>query len=188
MEQKLTNEEIAKVFGMYLGQRVYLPNDDETLILTGSSIFSNTTEMAESEDSVDTSYCDFDVAKLLLTPLSKISDEDVLELCKLYSPEIYGDYRFKKWYIEQNGTKSDTWNTIEIKRQSDTYCFELDKIDGEMRLYDEEMIDSASVNHYYQQWYFMKGYAVPLFFGIDHWANGKTAIELGIALDKTTIE
>jgi hypothetical protein len=28
------------------------------------------------------------------------------------------------------------------------------------------------------------GYAVPLWFGIGHWANGLTAIELGIAIDK----
>lgn len=32
-----------------------------------------------------------------------------------------------------------------------------------------------------------KGYAVPLWFDIDHWANGMTAIELGIAFDKTKI-
>lgn len=30
-----------------------------------------------------------------------------------------------------------------------------------------------------------KEYAVPLWFGISHWANGKTAIELEIAVDKT---
>jgi len=35
------------------------------------------------------------------------------------------------------------------------------------------------------QYLILKGYAVPLFFGVGHWANGKTAIELGIAIDKT---
>lgn len=30
-----------------------------------------------------------------------------------------------------------------------------------------------------------KGFALPLFFGIDHWANGKTAVELGIAIQTT---
>jgi hypothetical protein len=30
------------------------------------------------------------------------------------------------------------------------------------------------------------GYAVPLWFEIDHWANGKTAIELGLAIDAST--
>ena len=29
-----------------------------------------------------------------------------------------------------------------------------------------------------------KGYAVPLWFGLNHWANGKTAIELEIAIEK----
>ena len=185
MKQKLTNEEVAKVLTIYWGnpcQRIVsssgLPSGDDDVINMNVDVFKQVT----SGTITTWTY------KLLLTPLSKISDEEVLELCKLYSPEIYGDYRYKKWYIEQDGTKSDTCNTVDVKRQSDTYYFQLDKIDGEMRLYDEEMIDSASVNHYYHQWYFMNGFAIPLFFGIDHWANGKTAIQLGIALDKTTIE
>lgn len=35
------------------------------------------------------------------------------------------------------------------------------------------------------QYLVSKCYAVPLFFGIGHWANRRTAIELGIAIDKT---
>lgn len=38
---------------------------------------------------------------------------------------------------------------------------------------------------YAYQYLIFKGYAVPLWFGVNHWANGKTAIELGIAIDKT---
>lgn len=34
------------------------------------------------------------------------------------------------------------------------------------------------------QYLISKGYAVPLWFGVGHWANGKTAIELGIAIEK----
>lgn len=34
------------------------------------------------------------------------------------------------------------------------------------------------------QYLISEGYAVPLWFGIDHWANGQTAIELGIAIKK----
>jgi hypothetical protein len=34
------------------------------------------------------------------------------------------------------------------------------------------------------QYLISKGYAVPLWFGIDYWANGKTAIELNIAIQK----
>lgn len=37
------------------------------------------------------------------------------------------------------------------------------------------------------QYLISKGYAVRLWFGPDHWANGKTAIELGLAIDKDTI-
>ena len=35
------------------------------------------------------------------------------------------------------------------------------------------------------QYLISKGYDVPLWFGVDHWANGKTSIELGIAIYKT---
>lgn len=38
------------------------------------------------------------------------------------------------------------------------------------------------------QYLIQQGYAVPLFFGLNHWASGKTAIELEIAIDKTTIQ
>ena len=34
------------------------------------------------------------------------------------------------------------------------------------------------------QYLLSKYYAIPLFFGIEHWANGKTAIELKIAVEK----
>jgi len=35
------------------------------------------------------------------------------------------------------------------------------------------------------QYLVQQGYAVPLFFGLNNCANRKTAIELGIAIDKT---
>lgn len=44
---------------------------------------------------------------------------------------------------------------------------------------------NRDVNFEVYQQLILWGYAIPLWFGIDHWANGKTAIELEVAIDKT---
>lgn len=176
----LTREETAKVFAMYLGQYV-IHDDGEIAHLVG---VVDTYAHLIHLDTNSYGSGSVDYVKLLLTPLSAITDEQILELCKVYAPTIFGDYRYNKWAIEQDGVKSDTWDVVNIKRKNDGYVFQLDKIDGELRLYDEDMVDTSSINHYYQQWYFQNRFAVPLFFSIDHPANGKTAIDLGIAIIK----
>lgn len=122
--------------------------------------------------------------KLLLTEVKNITEEQILQLCKVYAPTIFGDYRYNKWTIKQDGNKTDTWDTVIIERSKDDFSFQLDKIDGEIRLFDKDVVETACVNHYYQQWYFKNGFAVPLFFGMNHPCNGKTAIECGIAIVK----
>ncbi len=42
----------------------------------------------------------------------------------------------------------------------------------------------TNLNYTNYQYLVQQGYAVPLFFGLNHWANGKTAIELGVAIEK----
>jgi len=55
------------------------------------------------------------------------------------------------------------------------------------QIHASELNDISEVydiqNAYIYQDLIHKGYAVPIYFGPDHWANGKTAIELGIAID-----
>ena len=53
------------------------------------------------------------------------------------------------------------------------------------KLYDNKTLFSAAPKWFFvHQYLIQKSYAVPLFFGVEHLANGKTAIELGIAIDK----
>lgn len=48
----------------------------------------------------------------------------------------------------------------------------------------DDMINShQSIEFETYQYLISKHYDVPLWFGINHWANGKTAIQLGIAID-----
>lgn len=175
---KLTNEEIAKVFAMYLGceienkpytglppsekdyftvigKLIYcIPEKDERLVC----VIQN--KDAQGFDWDDRSHIpDFD-CKLLLTPLDKISDEDAemtARVLKIKSDE----------YLAKSG---EDWNRIKVvKRWIETG-----------RYMGEEFLDIFAY-----QYLISKGYAVPLWFGVEHWANGKTAIELGIAIDKT---
>lgn len=125
MENKLSNEEIEKVFHLYWG------NTKAKVKETSPWIYG------------DCEYCVRAGAKLLLKPLSAITDEDAIEVAKL----------------DLNIPTAETGKFI------------VDRIN---RL--------GGGDNYTIQYLISKGYAVPLFFGVNHWANGKTAIELGIAL------
>lgn len=125
MNNTLTNEEIARVFAMYLGQKC----TDWVNIVTYNAWLLH--------------MCRFDL-KLLLTPLELISDEDAIEVAKM--------------------------------------CMLPDATKFHTPEYGRTFLDDFNWETY--QYLISKGYAVPLFFVPSHWANGKTAIELGIAIKK----
>lgn len=150
---KLTNEEIARVYRMYMpceiadnGKRYEL--DGILKNENGLTFFTVDKNMGLVERREQ--YHDF---KLLLTPLSKISDEDAIEVAKFH----YG--------------RDTTWRRETLIE------------DGKRFVKDISWL-TASVAIEVFQYLISKGYAVPLFFGVGHWANGKTAIELGIAIEK----
>jgi hypothetical protein len=56
------------------------------------------------------------------------------------------------------------------------------------RLFDEAGEENPiTALGFIYQYLIQQGYAVPLFYGVGHPMNGKTAIELGLALDATAI-
>lgn len=96
-------------------------------------------------------------AQLLLTPLSEISDEHAIELV----------------------TRAHWQRTIENPV--------VKILNGGISIGNK----SGGVSMFwhsctYVEWNYLKHkqYAVPLLFGLNHWANGKDAIELGIAVAK----
>lgn len=93
--------------------------------------------------------------KLLLTPLDKISDEDAIEVAKV--AEYYSEMQH-------------LWDAADTGR------------DIVRDLFGNDIWFKNKIFIY--QYLISKGYDVPLWFGIDHWANGKTAIELNIAIPK----
>lgn len=154
---KLTNEEIAKVFAMYIGSEVFDDYENRKTVLVGirkNDIFIQFRSLVSSRD-IDLNEC-----KLLLTPLSKITDEHASEIVKILRiQEDEGGFDTSGIAIK-NCLIKDGFNAIEL------FSF------------------YGGVSDVYQ-YLISKGYAVPLWFGIDHWANGKTAIELEIALNLT---
>jgi len=150
---KLTNEEIATVFAMYLycNFRYRYIDYEPGVWATGAKLLPERLVRVLNDKSVDG-------IELLLTPLSKITDEDLVACYHLHSGLIGYDYT------------CDFKPALEMARH-------WINMDGEKTL--------CKLTHL-SEYLRSKGYAVPLFFGLNHWANGKTAIELGIAIENKT--
>lgn len=95
-----------------------------------------------------------DDCKLLLTNLADISDEDAIQIATMCEFTYSPSVSLGKEIV--NSFSSVLWT--------------------------ESYSPMQLVGAY--QFLIFKGYSVPLWFDVDHWANSKTAIELGIAIDK----
>ncbi|MES2382871.1 MAG: hypothetical protein V4538_17620 [Bacteroidota bacterium] len=105
------------------------------------------------DESGEGSY-DIGECKLMLTPLDDITDADLKQVVGTYGvlPTTHG-YLTKESSIS---TLRKFWNDV-IEEPKHLPC-------------------------YMYQFLILYNYAVPLWFSIDHKANGKTAIDLGIAI------
>lgn len=159
---KITDQAAAKIFAMYLGCEVYdqFSNiNNRTLVevnINGECLIKSKTKHNRSCSEI----------KLLLTHLSSITDEDAIEVCKIdYDIFRNTGYSFKV------GKK--------YKNEKVVFCI---KSDSQNEIIP---IKLYSVSSLAAQYLISKGYAVPIWLGINHPLNGKTPIELGIAIDKT---
>jgi hypothetical protein len=110
---------------------------------------------------LDRSARDGTVLKPFLRPLSAITDEDAIEVAKiLRSPHAVYHLSDPKNMIE-SAKYWIQWGLIAV------------------------FTNNGVANHFAYQYLISKSYAVPLFFSPGHWANGKDAIALGIAIDKS---
>ncbi|MES2428268.1 MAG: hypothetical protein V4560_14910 [Bacteroidota bacterium] len=151
MEQKLTNDEMTKVFSLYGIDAPILTIDGKGRIMTIHpkvlTVSLNSIMQGQNLHGIDkgngglhrTYLNKDDQCNLLLSPLSKITDEHKNDVCKITGRDA--------------------------------------------GMFKNEWIFRFTNNAKVLQYLISKGYAVPLWFGIDHWANGKTAIELGIAIE-----
>ncbi len=87
MNQELSNQEKAKIFALYLGQQfVYEDNEpDDICGVYGDDVVYGNDADESGEGIFSISEC-----KLILSPLSSISDEDALEIAEIItSPGYY---------------------------------------------------------------------------------------------------
>lgn len=157
MEQKLSNGEIVKVLMMYFGSLCEYGYEGNRYI--GKLIgYDYRYGFMLSNESVGAPYrfVRYELISPLLTHLSSISDEDAIQVCKMFYPH-------KNYGIVQSSN--------------------LGKIIAKDFIIQKETLNLQAYLSL-QQYLIQQGYAVPLFFGIDHWANGKSALDLGIAITK----
>lgn len=151
----LMNEEIARVYAMYV----------PTKIING--IDGDHTERQLSYSNIYTyAYTRVGKPKILLLPLSGIRDEHAIQIADILN-------------LRQDFGKSPLQNEFDRKKWARGLM-------TMVKEYDHFMGESLRLVNAFQ-YLIQEGYAVPLFFGVNHWANGKTAIELGLAIDKTTL-
>lgn len=160
---ELTTEQIARVFAMYWG--CLCTSERYPQIKGNISGIDNC--MAGLHVFIDNNEgVPIDEAKLVLRPLSAITDEDAIEVARIMgvtysadpSSEAFFDYDGLMCYVVELFTKG-----------------------GNMREIPADKVVEAF------QFLIQQGYAVPLFIAPDHPCNGMTAIQLGLAIDSTTL-
>lgn len=165
-EKVLTNEQIARVFAMYMPCATMQGGNNFNRILVGVGGFEDAGfcygRLKNNASVANQFVSNF---QLLLTPLSAISDEDACSVAEISgfrrdSPSLL---KFGKEIV-----------TMIIYNATDFHSFWMS-------------FDTHLVIFIYQ-YLIQKGYAVPLFMEPRHPDNGKTAIELGLAIDKSTIK
>lgn len=169
---KLTNEEIAKVFAMYYPLRpinaIYNDRSYENTTATDLKALG----MVIGNDVV-----------LPLTLLSEITDEHAIKVAELAACLYYRiDETFK--VIKEDG-RIDVYSSKVMHTDGIDIGYRYKTTIYEDCFYHKSGEPTRPINYMAYQYLVSNGYAVPLWFGIDHWANGKTPIELEIALDKT---
>lgn len=162
MESKqLTNEEKQTVFAMYHGQEVLcFPSDD---------VVSHWLPPAKLEwNVIGGTYYGVNNTILSLRNLIAITDKDLLVMCKILDPKAS-----IKEHREGIKRAREEREVAEIVQPF---------LNAKANIADNT-ISPVLINQVFE-FLKLKSYALPLFFGVGHWANGKTAIELGIAIEK----
>lgn len=192
--QQLTSKENEKVCAMYFGCdfivdrfgnhvfcRMGIRNTCDYPIVIYKSEF----ERLCIELPIDSAYAAMvSEIKLLLTPLSSITDEDAIKVAELIRNCKYTE----KTKVITDGNQTSVYSS-EIVLNDKSVGFRY-----RTTIYDDCFIrieagkPTSIMNYEAYQYLISKCYALPLFFAPDHWANGYTAIELGIAIDKSSLQ
>lgn len=190
--EKLSNEEVARVYNYYTGCEVSITGHKDKHHLSACIIArgGKLSIYTRSEKGYISNRL-LGMVKLLLTPLHKISDEDLQTLIDI----LLGGKRNRAISItrvSENSTQV-TYKIEEVQGE------EYDSVEMLLHIFGNELYNTWLYHHKKGIWHksqdlhnshlltqflIQRGYAVPLFIAPNHPANGKDAIELGIATSK----
>lgn len=162
---KLTNEEIAKVFGMYLGSEI------EPLKVNDGGFCRTDTCLTISNINLVLSHS----LKLKLSLFEDISDYHLIEFIKLLDERTFDEYTIKRNQFNEPMIR------VHAADEHTAFDFSINE-DFSVRYCRCGTYSNFPVTYEAFMYLVSNKYAVPLFFEPNHWANGKTAIDLGIAL------
>jgi hypothetical protein len=177
MEKKLNNKDKERVYAMYSGiPCVKHPCDSALFTYVGQIPSDFCTKNFYQGEMKPVLYgdwsggtqphlsaygtCEWDDVIMELKDLSQISDEDAVEVAKIVQGENFYDSWMKDGGLVFHGKRfiQRTFNREDNPMQYTLHGIQI------------------------FQFLISRGYAVPLWFGIDHPCNGMTAITLGLAI------
>jgi len=119
------------------------------------------------------------LVKPVLKVLHHLTSTEILQACRAYDSVPFGMATNKNTKIENIDNTTQKRITIEGCK----YSYRFNYKTGAIAVHkDGHCIMPYDSQGFLTQHYYNEGIAIPLYFGPGHWANGKTAIELGIAV------
>lgn len=120
-----------------------------------------------------------EIIKPVLKPVHHLTNSEILMACRAYDKLPFHYSRTSEITIAP--VKDSPNKRVIIQHCPYVYIF--NPLTGAVSLYkDSRKVWAQESELFLTQHYFQERVAIPLYFGFGHWANGKTAIELGIAI------
>lgn len=167
-EQELTKLEILKVFSKYIPcdcvQEGWFPKEPKYREMIAVDLGSWQCRILLNKRTGENFWFGAHHSYLMLKTLNDVSEEDLIEVAKIaYPDELIHDFL----WIPQEGRE-----LVKLIERKTSYTF------------THRFANQMYIKDFLRE----KHYAVPEFFGRDHWATGKTPIELHIAVNVTEFE
>lgn len=161
----LQPNELYHIFSLYSNSEIYLEKSGRITNLSGlmTSQFPEDLQFSIYDGSIWKDYQYFPF-KLLLYPLDKLSDEQKIEMAKVYQSNVRGGLE----------------NPIEQVRMEELLRAGKELVKNRLSGGFSHMVDCAGLLKLYQHC-FRNSIALPIY------PYNKTPIELGCAIDKTTL-
>lgn len=159
-----TNEFLARAYGAYIGSNIIMPKSGRIAKLQGVDFDGATTHLNDGEDNRNFEYFPF---KLILTPLSEISDEDAIEVAKMLDP----------WLVENMvyEVKRESFDLRVRGRHDNSRMVQIIWFNSAIFSSDNHNINNGVIDFLRSKFYDMGYGEIP------------SLIEAGIAIDKTKI-